>query len=157
MSYSSLKIFTILFFIFYFGTAIYLEPKPSDHVFPFFSWFLFSNPPTKITSLYTLRVLESGGEKLNSPVLLRDAQTFVYLKANAPTVLEAIIERLAKSIISSDGEKIAALRRELELYFLTKPTRYEIVLITYDLIEYWRESKVRKVDVLATFTTDNLR
>lgn len=135
----------------YYTIAISYGLYPTEQPFPFFSWFLFSAPPTPIRVIDSIRIIGIGGKKLDEPVILRNAREFVDLSGGGLIKLEKTITHLSDSVSQKQPEKTTELRRTLESYFRVPDVEYEVVVLQYDLLEYLRENKVRSVSSIAAF------
>lgn len=134
--YVRLKIFLILFLIFYFvaglSTEIFL-PGKEKNLPPFFSWFLFDRVPNdKNLTEYKVRILEYNNKALNPPVFFDQAHGIID-NPQSPK-MRILIQRLGQSMERKSEDESLRLRRLLEQVYLPQNLRYEIVIVTYDPI-----------------------
>lgn len=152
-AHSSIAVVSLALLGAYYGISLSLGPYPTEQPFPFFSWFLFSAPPTPIRDIESIRILAVNGKTLEEAVLLRNAHAFMNISDGGLIKLEAIVAHLAQSVRNNRSQDTAELRMKLESYFRVPDVEYELAVVTYDLREYLREGKARDVRTLATFRT----
>src|SRR3989344_4144271 len=153
--YKQLQKFIIVFLAFYFIagllTEVVLPGREKD--FPmFFSWFLFSDTPDeKSSSQYAIRILEFNGKPLNPPVLFNEAYGIVD-NPNSPKA-RALIRKLGSVAMMGTNRESEQLRRLLEQVYLPNSISYELIFITYDPMQRFKNGEFIKI--LGEFTKNS--
>jgi hypothetical protein len=123
---------------------------PGFEVFPFFCWFLFPVAPNTVER-YALVVEAWGGMPVTPPT------TFQALDVvEDPHAMDAwtSIQALGRAVEAGDADRVARLRRRLEMNYLPAPSRYRLVRRTFDPLERWRTGRIRSEQILQTFASD---
>jgi hypothetical protein len=155
-SYKSLKKIILLVLLFYFSaglsTEIFMNGKEKDFP-PFFSWFLFERVPNeKYSTKYVVNITQIGGEQFNPPVLYGDAKGIV----NEPASPKArdLIRFIGLNLNRGSTNESEKLRKYLERVYLPRSTKYEILLITYNPLTYFKTGKIEKSRKLGEYMTN---
>lgn len=143
MASPTLKISLAAFLAVYASVGLATEialPGHEKSAIPFFSWFLFTRVPNQM-HIYAVRVLEYEGRTLEPPVLL---QGTIGIMANpfSPKT-HVLIQEWGRSIAAGATAERQRLRKIFENTFLRPPVRYELILLTYDPLERWRNGTIR--------------
>lgn len=120
---------------------------PTYEVFPFFCWFLFPIAPN-VEERYALRVAELGGARVVPPTWLEELDVL-----DDPWAMDAhwTIQALGRAVEAGRSDDVRTLRRRLEAHFLPTPARYELVRIRFEVLERWREGRLRQTIPVARF------
>ena len=153
MSYSWYKKTVISFLIIYFtiGLAARFTAKGAEDFYPFFSWFLFSEVPSRIQQDFTLRIHSAGGQQFVPPELFENARELHNTKRRSYSEYYHLIQSLGRSLVQRRDTEVARIRAQLEQRFAVHPVTYEVVRATYNPIERWKYGTVIELESIATF------
>ena len=84
-----------------------------------------------------------------TPLLYRDAKGIVPDPESIDLYVN--VQRLAKAERNNDDKTVTFIRQLLETKFLAKPCEYELVRVTYNPINYWKEGK-KQVALIKTYS-----
>lgn len=158
MSYERFKGFIVFVLVIYFLVGLYtnyfIEGMRGDiaEVYPFASWGLFQTVPN-VRTKHTIRFLEVDGRRFDPPVFFADAHEIYNFRGRWPSDDEVRVFRLANSIERGDREEVRRLREEIERNFSLKDVVYEVVFVSYNPLEFWKNREVRELRVLERFTS----
>ncbi|MDP2735831.1 MAG: hypothetical protein Q8P12_06515 [bacterium] len=145
------KLLLVSFLLFYFVAGIYTARLPGGEWYPFFSWFLFPTTPLPQQTDHSIRFLAVAGKELDPPLLLHENHGLLSLEAHSSTEYLGIVRMLGESMERRDQKGVEHYREQLEKNFLYRPVRYELVKITFNPIERFRNGTILKVTSVKTF------
>lgn len=102
-------------------------------IFPIYSWQLFSFVPQKSITEFAIQIQETSA------------------LFQAPSVAaHTLIQKLGKAQTRNNSIKVEQFRKEFEEYYLKQPVKYDLILITFNPLERWRNGTYQKT-YLKTF------
>ena len=153
MSVRLLKIGIPTFLILYALIGYYSQFSKEGEVYPFFSWQLFTRTPNLIETFYSIRITEANGKKIDSPqpYLPNDA---ILSSQIQPTEYWILFQFLGRAHQSNDEVGINKYSSLLNKSFTSRHVRYELVSVTRDNIDYWKNHRYIDIKLLATYYAD---
>ncbi len=150
MSYITTKRCIALFLAAYFaiGVAARLTSSGTEDVYPFFSWFLFAEVPSRFQSSFVIMIREIDGQKQEPPAPL--SQFPQLYGGGGPGELFALVQAFGRSVQGHDTNA-PRIRREIETRF-GRPVAYDLVAQRYDALKKWRTNEAEE-KVVASFKT----
>lgn len=112
---------------------------PEREYYPFFSWFLFDRVPGGIQSEFALRTTLAGKTILYPPMILGEHMQSFLDNSIEPTEYWNLINYTAWALLGNNNADAEKYRSMLEVNFTIRPLEYEIVRVTYNPIERWRQ------------------
>lgn len=133
-------------FVVYFVIGATWKFLPANHIYPFFSWDLYSTIPNTF-SVYDIKFSEVGGKKYSPAVSYKEI--FPKDKSDA---LFALSEDLSISVKSGNTERIKASQEDLKR--IAGPGRmvYELVEYMYNPVDFKNGKPPLSVTGLGSFT-----
>jgi hypothetical protein len=122
-----------------------LSPE-SENAYPFFSWFLFVQVPPRVQTGFEVRVVLATSTQPIRTSADFDAHG---LMQRDIIMLEA---RIGHAVKGGNPEEIRTAREGLEAR-MTSGAKYELVEITYNPLEYFKNKTTHGESVLAQFIT----
>ncbi len=155
MSYGFLKKILIgtLFVYFSIGLGAQHLLTEDQKVYPFFSWYLFYEVPSRIQSDYVVYFTAVEGEELEKRTAFIDDTLFHNINTHTTTDYYLMIQRLGNAIESANKKKIESEKRAFEENFTQPSVTYVIARRTIDPISYWLDKDVISEEDVAVFTS----
>ncbi len=126
------------------------SPFDAKRYIPFYSWFLFDKVPNKSATI-ELKLLSSGEKVFDPPLAFNKAKGIVTNPRS--TQARLVIQKIGEALVRGNINEAERLRRLFEKVFLKIPAKYELVLVTYDPLERWKNARV-DTKILKTFDTE---
>ena len=148
VSYRTLKAVSLTSLVIYFivGASVF-----SKEIYPFFSWSLFDRVPNHVRG-FTIRIHKLGDSVYNPPLPFHKAQRLITRPGGgSATAYYNTVQDLGNSILKNNYKLIKKNRFKLEQAFRVAPFEYEIILVEYDPVEFWKTGEYTEEKVIAIF------
>lgn len=118
--------------------------------YPFFGWDLFDAIPVP-RDRYELFLISYGDSKFNPPLNYSEASEIFKSKSGFPTQYYNLVQDFGKAITSRNKEAEKIVRKKIEDVFYPQPFEYEIRIVNFDQLEYWKTKKYKNETVVGVF------
>ena len=162
LSHSLLEKLIVLFLVSYFVVGVYAHFYiiNQEEVYLLYSWDLYTKVPPRIQTEFAILIHEFEGKRLENPIIFERARGVLYSSLTEyrhatynKTSIQNIVRLLAPSILQDKTREIERLRMELEKTFLSHPVVYEVVEVTFNPIERWKNGRFININRLGIFTS----
>lgn len=146
--------FVLIFLLLYFTISFYATSYVQEGIlYPFYAWILFDRVPQKIQNYFEVRIIQYGNTKFPQPVSLTEMKGLRFDQLITRSYIFQMIQNLGHAVLSHSEDNVMRLRQDLEIIFSGNFAVYEIVEVTFNLIDRWENAKVIGVKHIATFIT----
>ena len=157
-NFRNLIVFIPTFFVFYASIAhLGGFTTSKKEIFPFFNWSLFTYVSDS-RNLIEVEVLAIGGKELNSPTRFFELDNFFRAAKGRNATVKKLLERIYSAKVRGEDEEFENLRGVLESNYLSDQSAiaYQLVLVSYNPIDRWKNGTVTFKKVLGTYRTKGL-
>ena len=141
----------------YLAGLVVLDRGTNAEFFPFFNWSLFPQTAAQ-RSDWALMIRSVDGQTLDPPRLYYELkETFTAANSGDSTLMK-LVRRLGGAVRRGDEASIDDLRRIVEDTFMheARTVEYELVIVHYDPIVRLRTGALDQVDVVQSFTKEQV-
>ncbi len=154
ISYEAMRAIVIASLIVYFIAGLHERfIRHGGETYPFFSWYLFAAIPNYQEQAFTIRILSLGDTVYDPPLVFSQTGPIFKRLRQSPTEYTPIINTLGWSIVHKRGNT-AEIRQRLEQMFGGLRARYELLMVAYDPVDFWKSGTVASSTVLGVYDTD---
>ncbi len=156
MNTKNFRVLFLLFFVFYFiiGNAARLTARGEEQLYLISSWYLYSRVPAPVKTEFTIVVHKAGNQTFNPPVYLDNKQGVIFnQKLDYNHSLVHNVADLSRALQLENKSMILTARKSLEGNFILSPVVYDVVEISFNPIERWKDGSLLITRTIATFTS----
>jgi hypothetical protein len=130
-----LAVVGVAFVALYGAVLAWHGPARTVEVFPFFNWSLFSTVPERVSTDYSIRFIDVGGDALDPPVYFEEARSF--LPTSASPGARQVIRELGKAVDEGHPLRLVRNQQILEREYLAalEQADYELVRRRFDIVD----------------------
>ncbi len=137
MTYARAQYALVFFLLFYSAVGFGAHfSSSSQGVYPFFSWFLFVEIPSRVQTNFELFVTELSDRTVDFPLHPEELPGVLWGGVEKKN-FNILVRRLGEAIKGKQAESVDELRRELELY-LPGVVSYEVQEVVFNPIQRFR-------------------
>ncbi len=129
------------------------KSNSTEDLYPFFSWFLFVNVPSRAQADFEIEIVEVDNQAISPPASLENLPD-VFMENNlSDRELRDLIEKLGRAVENKNTGVIILTRQKLEMHF-RKKVSYNMLKLHFNPIDRLRTGKIDKKTVLASFVSN---